>query len=129
MSYNKPKQKKDDKNKLHMSEICKGLNKFRKCFEGKWDQFEHGEITLRDVIRMGIMVETINNLGEKASQIDTNIEGISVEMSEEIPRDGVLINVKKEKTRFKITLKDTKGQIETHFIPLKAIKLEFNWLH
>jgi len=129
MAYSKSKQKKDDKKELYMSEICKSLNKFRKCFEGKWGQFEHGEITFRDIIRMGIMVETINNLGEKASQIDTNIEGISVEMSEEIPRDGVLINMKKEKTRFKITLKNTKGQIETHFIPLKAVKLAFDWLH
>jgi len=59
----KQKQKKDKKKELHMSELCKGLNKFRKRFEGKWDQFGITEFTLRDVIPMGIMVETINNLG------------------------------------------------------------------
>jgi len=129
MSYNKPQQKKDDKNELRMSEICKGLNKFRKLLEGNRDQFGITEFTLRDIVRMGIKIEMIRSLGAKAPQGDTSAERVSVEMSEEIPREGVLISVIKENKRFKVTIKNTQGQIETYSIPEKAVKLEFNWQH
>jgi len=129
MSYNKPKQKKDDKNELYMSELCKGLNKFRKRFEDKWDQFEHGEITLRGIISVAMVRIILDQMGDKLRYAGPEVKLLSVDWNEEVPLEGVLINVIKEKNRFKITLKNTKGQIETHFIPLKAVKLEFDWLH
>lgn len=125
----KPKQKKDDKNELQMNKLCKGLNKFRKRFEGKWDQFENGEITLRTIIQVVMLRIMLDEMGDELRYAEPEIKLFSVDWNEEVPLEGVLINVIKEKNRFQVTLKNTKGQIETYSIPEKAVKLEFNWLH
>ena len=129
MSYNKPKQKKDDKNELKMNELCKGLNKFRKRFEGKWDQFEEGEHTLRSIISVSMLRIILDEMGDELRYAEPEIKAFSVDWNEEVPLQGVLISVIKEKNRFKVTIKNTKRQIETYSIPEKAVRLEFNWRH
>lgn len=129
MSYNKPKQKKDYKKELQMNELCKGLNKFRKRFEGKWDQFENGEHTLRTIISVAVIRIILDEMIDELRYAEPEIKAFSVDWNEEVPLEGVLINVIKEKNRFKVTIKNAKCQIETYFIPEKAVKLEFNWRH
>jgi len=118
----KQKQKKDKKNELHMSELCKGLNKFRKRFEGKWDQFEHGEITLRTIISVVMLRIMLDEMGDKLRYVEPKIKMFSVDWNEGVPLEGVLISVIKENKRFKVTIKNTQGQIETYSIPEKAVK-------
>jgi len=114
--------------KSEMNEICKNLNKLRKDYEGKWDQFQT-EFTLRDFVFTEIMAQILNASGVKSAyQISDVLGDLSVDMSG-IPQEGELIEVNKEKNGFRITTKNKKGQIETHFIPLKAVKLAFNWQH
>ena len=129
MSYNKPKQKKDEKKELKMRELCKNLNKYRKRFEGKWDQFEEGEHTLRTIISVVMIRIILDEMGDELRYAEPEIKAFSVDWNEEVPLEGALINVIKEKNRFKVTIKNAKGQIETYSIPEKAVKLEFNWRH
>lgn len=129
MSYSKPKQKKDDKNELQMNELCKSLNKLRKDWDGKWDQFENGKITLRTIISVVMIRIILDEMGDELRYAEPEIKAFSVDWNEEVPLEGVLINVIKEKNRFKVTIKNTKRRIETYSITEKAVKLEFNWRH
>ena len=115
--------------KSEMNEICKGLNKLRKDYEGKWDQFEQGEITLRSIIQVVMIRIILNEMGDELRYVEPEMKMFSVDWNEEIPLEGVLINVVKEKNRFKVTIKNKKLKIETYYITEKAVKLEFNWIH
>jgi len=112
-----------------MIELCKNLNKFRKYHEGKWDQFEHGEITLRSIISVATLRIILDEMGDKLRYTEPEIRAFSIDWNKEVPLEGVLINIIKEKNRFKVKIKNTKGQIETYSIPEKKVKLEFTWLH
>ena len=129
MFYNKPKQKKTYKKELQTKEVCKNLNKLRKDYEGKWDQFEHGEITLRTIISFAMLLIILDEMGDELRYVEPEIKVFSVDWNEEVPLEGVLINVIKEKNRFKVTIKNKKRQIETYSITEKAVRLEFNWRH
>ena len=112
-----------------MNEICKNLNKLRKDYEGKWDQFEQGEITLRTIISFAMLFMILDEMGDELRYVEPEMKMFSVDWNEEIPLEGVLIKVIKENKRFRVIIKNTKGQIETYPIPEKAVKVEFNWRH
>lgn len=107
------------------------LQKFKKILKDNPDL--NSEITLEDHIFGGIMCEILNRSGAKnACQIETHIGGLMVDMNEIIPqidKEGELIDIKKEEDRFRITIKNSKGQIKIHFLPENAVKRKQRRLH
>lgn len=125
---NKSRRKNKINSKRRMSELCKNLNKFRKRYEGKWDQFEYGEITLRGIISVAMIKIILDEMGDKLRYTESEIKAFSIDWNKEVPLEGVLIYVIKEKNRFKVKIINTKDKIETYFIPEKKVKLESTWL-
>lgn len=122
-------RQKDDLNSkiIPQEEIRKGLNKFLEFLKDNPDL--NSEITLEDHIFGGLMCEILNSSGVKnAYQIEAHIGGLTVDMNDmnemipQIDKEGELIDIKKEEDRFRIIVKNSKGQIKMHFLPENAAK-------
>lgn len=122
----KPKKKNGVRSEHNWDEIRKGWIKFCEFLGIDPALVDKYEVTLEEDIITKIMIEIINNRRVKnAYEIEDHIRGLSFNMGEITPQvdeDGELIDVKEEEDRFRITVKNRKGQIKMHFLPENAVK-------
>ena len=106
-----------------MNKFYKRMTAFLQIDESEMAEYVLSSFLLRILIRIGIMAEFINDFRKKTSHKDFSKEYLSIELSEKIPEEGILINIKQGKRKFKIKLINTEGRKETHFVPLEAVKI------
>lgn len=102
-----PKRKYDGTNEIH-----KGFIRFIRLLRENPGLFDVKGMTLRDRICAAMMCELLNKLGvKKANQIGEARGDLMIDMSvvPQIDSNGELIEVKWGESRFKITIRNSKG--------------------